>query len=504
MASRRGNGGVDKMAAARATLSPEGIGDGLQRMLATGRPESGLNKQQRIKKAKSDFAFFCRYYLGQYFPAAPAPFHREISDLIMRHYRVVTAAPREHAKSTIVSFAFPLWSICFQLRHYIVIFRDSDDVARQQVDDIRRELEDNERILEDFGDLIGQRKWTESEFVTSTGVKVAGRGRGAAARGLRFKQFRPDLVIVDDIEDDEQAESKIQRNKLHRWFKRVVSNIIGPMGKLFVIGTILHNDAVLARLLREDVYQTRVWRAIEDGPGGKQVPLWPARWPLKRLEEKRREIGTRAFESEFMNNPANEEDQIFLPSWWRTFADEDLAGVKLDVVAAIDPAISQKAKADDTAVAVVARGAGRYYVLRVKMRKIRMTQQVDLVADTFADFPRISKFGVETVAYQDVLREAILERSRRDGLQIPAVAVEDISTDKVRRISRLAPLFEQGLILWPERASSFWSADIVRCQEQFEALGCSAESHDDGPDALERAVSLLRGKAAKKGRVHLV
>jgi predicted phage terminase large subunit-like protein len=95
------------------------------------------------------------------------------------------------------------------------------------------------------------------------------------------------------------------------------------------------------------------------------------------------------------------------------------------------------------------------------------------------------------------------EESARANLQIPAVAVDDISTDKLKRISTLAPLWEQGRIWWPSAKSSYWSPDVERCIEEFEALGCSADSHDDGPDAVERAIKLLKGRTGKKGKAKL-
>ena len=120
---------------------------------------------------------------------------------------------------------------------------------------------------------------------------------------------------------------------------------------------------------------------------------------------------------------------------------------------------------------------------------------------THREFPRIRKFGFETIAYQSALKQLVDERNLRENQQLPAVAVDDISSDKIKRISTLAPMAEQGRIFWPSASSSYWTPDVQKCLDQFEALGCSGDSHDDGPDALERAIKLLRGKARKKGRV---
>ncbi len=483
-----------------AGLRPSDAGARAERLLQSGRPEDRMTKEQRIAEGRVNFQWFCRYYLADYFSSEPAAFHGELSDLVDTQERVICAAPREHAKSTVVSFAKVIHSICYKLAHFIVELRESDDVATQATNDIREELESNERIIEDFGHLYNKRKWAESEFVTRTGIKVLARGRGCSMRGLRYKQWRPDLVIADDLEDDDLVESRQQRDKLERWLLRSVLNIIAPGGRFFMVGTVLHHDSVLVRFLkRTDVFTTRIWRAIENGK-----PLWPARWPVVRLEAKRREIGARAFATEFLNDAANEEEQIFQPKFRRYFNDEDIENLELDIVGAIDPAIGLKAKNDNTAVAVVGENAGKYYILRVRIKKLKIQHQVQLVIATCREWPRIRKFGFETIAYQDALKQLVEEESAKNNLQIPAVAVEDTSSDKLKRISRLAPMWEQERILWPSSSGSYWSPDVEQCIDEFEALGCSANSHDDGPDAVERAIALLRGKSGKKGRVWLL
>lgn len=486
---------------AKPTLVPVDLGARAEKLLKRGRPEDRMTKAERVERGRHDSQWFNRYYLSDYFFSQPAEFHAELAEMVDTQEKVVAAAPREHAKSTVVSFAKVIHSICYELAHFIVIFRESDEVAQQNTNDIRQELESNERIIEDFGEMYDKRKWAEGEFVTRTGVKVVARGRGSSARGLRYKQYRPDLVIVDDIEDDETVESKQQRDKLYRWFKRVVSNIVGPGGRLFVIGTILHHDSLLSRLLKQtDIYVTRLWRAIQDN--GK--PLWPARWPMSRLEAKRKELGARDFATEFMNDAANEEDQIFPPGCFKYFRDADIADLDMDIVAAIDPAIGQKAKNDDTSLALVGAANGNYYILRMRIKKLKFQAQVELVLSTAREWPTLLKFGVEAIAYQQVLKETIEERSAEENLQIPVVAAEDISSDKLKRISTLAPLAEQGRIYFPSASSSYWTPDIQKCLDEFESLGCSANARDDGPDSVERAIRLLRGSRSRKGRVSLL
>lgn len=464
------------------------------------KPGEYMTAEQRVARAERDFDFFCRYYLGNYFSAEPAPFHRDLAAMFA-HSRVAVAAPREHAKSTLV-FAHLLHQVLSKKVHFIVIFRYPDLLATQTVSDLREELVSNERIIADFGNLIGSRKWAEGELVTSTNIKILALGRNSGARGVRHQQWRPDLVVVDDIEDDSSVESKDQRTKMERWFRRVVSNVVGREGRLFVIGTILHHDSLLSNLIaRKDVYVTRRWAATPE------APLWPAQWPADRLAAKRAEIGARDFAQEFANDPANEEDQIFTAASWSHYDDDELKGLKLDIVGAIDPAVSSKKTADETAIAVVGeyrhpRGGRTIYILDLYAQRLPPQKQVALAINVKRRWPRMVTFGVEAIAYQQALLDMIRSESNDEGVQMNAVPVVDIASDKLRRIARIVPMFERGEIRWPAPASKYWKPEMQKAMDQFERLGVSRGGHDDLPDAIERAVSLLdRGRRSVRASI---
>ena len=154
--------------------------------------------------------------MSHYFSLEPAKFHQELVGLLDKQGATTAiAAPREHAKSTIVTLGYPLHQICFGLRNFIIIVSDSEYQASDFVRFIKLELEENQRIQQDFGDLRGHfGQWTESGFVTCNGVKVLARGKGQKIRGLRHRQHRPDLVVMDDIENDQSVRSPRQVEKI--------------------------------------------------------------------------------------------------------------------------------------------------------------------------------------------------------------------------------------------------------------------------------------------------
>lgn len=436
-------------------------------------------RDARIQKAREDFGFFCTYYLPEHFSLPPADFHREIYDLLMKHDRIAIAAPREHAKSTVVNLGFVLYAICFKLKHFIVIVSDTDTQARYFLWSIKTELESNARIAQDFGDLVDDQKWTEGDFITSNGVRVLARGTGASMRGLRHGSHRSDLVIGDDLENDEAVATPTQRQKTMNWLKRVLLNAVGPGGQVFVIGTILHYDSMLANLLKDERWTRRKYRAIQDDG----TPLWPARWPVERLEDKKKEIGVLAFAQEFQNEPRDDETALFREENIVYFDDKELEGKTLQTVAMVDPSLGATRTADYSAIVVVSRDvhSGILYVRYEKIERLSPERLMDAIFEMYEHWEPVL-IGFESVAFQRVIKLWLDERARKSSRYLPVREVVQTGLSKEARITRLSPLVETGTIRFSRR--------LNRLIEQL--IQFPKGDYDDGPDALEGAVDLFR------------
>lgn len=148
-------------------------------------------REQRKRKAKEDFWYFFRHYLPHYAEQNSPAFHKEIIVMLENQEirRISVAAPRGFSKSTIVSFAYVVWSILFEKYYFIVLVSATDALAKDLADFIRLEFTDNGRIIEDFGHLLlGQ--GSEGDF-TANKTRVLARGRKQEVRGFRSRQHRP-------------------------------------------------------------------------------------------------------------------------------------------------------------------------------------------------------------------------------------------------------------------------------------------------------------------------
>ena len=165
-----------------------------------------------------DMEFFGRAYFPHYFSRPSPEFHRELDAIWqdgvlkgltpstpklvkqisrMNGCKRVVAAPRGHAKSTSLTFKGTIHAVVYGYKHYPIIISDSSDQAEGFLDNIRVEFEENEAIREDFGDLTGK-VWRSNVLVTSTNIKVEAIGSGKKIRGRKHRNWRPDLLILDD------------------------------------------------------------------------------------------------------------------------------------------------------------------------------------------------------------------------------------------------------------------------------------------------------------------
>ena len=415
-------------------------------------PRQVLDSAWELATAISEFAF---KYLGHFMvdqqtgaAISPAEFHRELYTILLTEQYAAIAAPREHAKSTVVTVIFVLYCVCYKLRRFIVIISDTQPQAALQLAAIKEELENNAALQSDFGNLVGDKKWDINDCRTTTGITLAARGAGQSLRGLRYRLYRPDLVICDDMENEEGVDNSETRDKLERWFVGTVLNL-GKGCQVFVIGTILHYDGLLAKLLDPEKHKKFVKRryAAVDQEWRPDSVLWPAKWSIESLREKEEVIGSVMFNQEFRNLPISESTQIFKEEWIvrHAFRREELANKPTFKITYIDPAISQKATADFFAsVTIDVDEQGFLYVTRAEQDRMPFTKQVDFILRR-ADEEQPQAIGIEEQAYQAALKQAIDEASRESGRYLNVVGVANL-TDKFLRISTMSPLVENGTI----------------------------------------------------------
>lgn len=407
---------------------------------------------QTLARPSTDLAdalAFARKYLPHHAPTASPAFHRELIELAGQHDRLAAAAPRGHAKSTLLSLIYPLWAAATKRRRFVVIVSDTATQAIDHLGNIFQELMENDALLRDFPHLAlpdqghykeKRVKRTVNDFITVGGVNFVAKGAGAGLRGMRRGNQRPDLIIVDDLENDENVRTPEQREKLRDWFGKSLSNLFGPTGgQLIVIGTILHRESLLAWLLGPggpEMYAKRLYRAI-DAQGD---VLWPDVWTVEKLAEKRAEIGSRAFASEYLNDPVDDSLTLFKQAWIDA-ARVPAAPALARVAVGIDPSIT--ATGDACGIVAVGRGTdGRGYVLEDATRQGTPAEWARAALDCArrvgaSVIVAEGNQGGEMVA--QTLRSVLLP-----GEVMPRLIITHASRGKQARAEPLAAMYERG------------------------------------------------------------
>jgi len=94
--------------------------------------------------------------------------------------------------------------------------------------------------------------------------------------------------------------------------------------------------------------------------------LWPEMYDYRYFMEKREEIGSKAFNQEFLGNPVDEESQIFNPEEFIYYNESDLDGKELEFYAAVDFAMG-KTRGDYSGITTLAKNTSTGDLLRGRL-----------------------------------------------------------------------------------------------------------------------------------------
>lgn len=294
-------------------------------------------------------------------PVATPAFHRQGWALYCsREPQACLAAPRDHAKSTAFTFVFILAETLFRVSDYVILIGSTEENAAEQLSNIREELLDNDDLREEFG-------VKELEKDSSTDIivrcvdghrfRILARGAEQKIRGKMWKGKRPNLLVCDDMEDDEQVENKDRRKKFRNWFFRAAKQALSRTGRVRAHGTILHEDSLLSRLQKNKMWVSLLFRAHASF-GDFSQRLWPEAWSEKRLRQRQLEFisdgDSAGYAQEFLNDPQDDANAYLRRQDFLSMSPEDFERHKI-IGAAADFAVSKADMANRTSFTVGGR-----------------------------------------------------------------------------------------------------------------------------------------------------
>lgn len=475
-------------------------------------PKASAERRAKVFDPVHGFEYFVNTYFPHYVRSeSKSELHEFLFERlpeIIRNPECVndaTAAPRGEAKSTLVTRLFSLWTVVTGVKKFIVIAMDSIDQAYPMLEAIKAELEFNPRLKTDFPEVCGQgRVWQAGTVVTASDVKIQVFGSGKKMRGMVHGPYRPDLAILDDIENDEMVRNPEQRDKLEMWIKQTVLPLgaVGTKFDVVYIGTILHYDSVLNRTLNNPFWNAKKFKAMKKWPDrmdlwdrweelyrndGEAVATafyqanqdemergaqtsWAARGVLALMKIRARD-GHATFDSEYQNDPVSGDDAPFAHAiqHWSDLPDD------LVYFGALDPSLGKAgASRDPSAILVGAyqKSSGRLFVVEAQIKK-RLPDLIIEDVIKMQDKYKCVLWVVETVQFQEFLKTELIKRGAARGIHLPARGIKPTS-DKTLRIESLQPHMANGLILLHQSQQT-----LISQLRHFPKA-----DHDDGPDAL--------------------
>ena len=254
-----------------------------------------------------------------------APFsilHQQIFDLINSgHKKIAIAAPRGIGKTSIARTVV-MRSILFRLQRFIVYLSNSATSAEMQTENVKRDLISNMQVRKLFGNIKSAIKgedtidesFSKSCWTAYGETFILPRGAGQQVRGLNWNNHRPELVIIDDLEDKNEIKSEDNRKKLKDWFWSDLMKTEDrySTGCIFIyIDTIKHEDSLLIDLMESKEWATIQLSICDDNYKSYDTNYMTDAEIMLEVEEHRR-LGTLdAFYMERMNVPIAKEDAVF-------------------------------------------------------------------------------------------------------------------------------------------------------------------------------------------------
>jgi predicted phage terminase large subunit-like protein len=495
-------------------------------------PGVSLYDKSAKEKAAVSLEFFCKHYFADIFASEFCDFHydvfRTLEDAILknpnRKQHICRAAPRSHGKSQVISMALPLWCICFGYRKNIVIVSDTGEQVEQFILDIKNNLEDNELLLADFGNLVQRKKiWRQREIATDNDIHLVGKSAGQSLRGIKYNSVRPDLIIIDDLENDENVETDGQRVKLYNWFTKVLLKCGGVNPIFTYIGTVINYSALLYKVINsvqfsrwnrasyKAVYKfsdSPLWEQWEKimsdltlGNNAKDKAydfykkhqkemlknvktLWPQKEEdyyynlmMERFEDEE------SFNSELQNDPLTDDMRIFKIDWLDRSMYSELPDIT-EVWYSVDVSMGKSKKSDTSAIIGVGKGIDNYYyVLEADVQRKRSPDIIieDMAWHISKYYDKLKGFAVETDVFLEFVAKIMKDRLVEKGLYVNWVELKQAQNgSKELRIKSLTNPIKHGYIRFHESQ-----------RELLKQLRNYPKDSDDAVDALQMVMSII-------------
>ena len=428
-------------------------------------------KTQILSKLKDNMILFGKVTIPNMFSSESPEFHYDIAKNLMdkSHKQVNIIAPRGHAKSSIVGGVFPLWHIMFEKGpKLIVLISRTQDHAVKLLGTIKDVLDYSSQFRQLFGywGMNSARVWSKAEIELKDGTMIICKGTGQQLRGIKHGNQRPTLIILDDPEDENNTKTAEAMESNLRWLLQSAIPSLDPeRGRIAIIGTPIHQRCIVETLKEMTGWRNLLYKPDLDN----NKALWETWQPIEKLRQKKAELESinrvSVFYREYMCEVVGDEDQLFRESYINYYDGSlfhDSSGnafLKItylnhsdtteerpvNVFMGVDPASSTRQTADFSTIVPVAIDAeGNRFVLPYYRKRATPMSLAEAILEYFKIY-KPEKVRIESVGYQEMLREYVKVRCEESNMFIPGLEIkENPRNSKSMRLETMEPYFAQG------------------------------------------------------------
>lgn len=435
-----------------------------------------------------------------------ADFHRELWDLCCSQDKFVAiAAPRGHAKSTIITITYTLASILFRQNKFVLLVADTEAQAALFLGQIKQILYDSTEIHQLFGLQLDEKgvifeKDTETDiivkFTDNSFFRIIAKGAEQKLRGLLWQGSRPDLIVIDDILNDELVANKDRRDKLRKWIYGALIPCRSEQGKIRWVGTVMNLDDPLCSLMPNErdkqsiVTDLKVssskkkgmWRTVLYRAHNSDYTklLWPERKSKQFFTELRNDFQEQGmpevYACEYLNNPVDDSIRYFRKGDFLVMTEEDRKKNKQFYITA-DLAISEKERADYTAIVVGGMDSnGQLHIVNC----IRERLSGDEIVATLLSLQKVYNplaVGIEDTQISKALGPYLNRAMAETGTYMNVLMLKPHRQDKIQRARSIQARMRAGMVKFDKHAD-WWLSFEDEC------MSFPRAKHDDVVDAL--------------------
>ena len=456
--------------------------------------ESPTDKAKRIRRLEADAEEWFKYYFPRYCTAPSAEFHKLATERLITHTKwyEVRAWSRELAKSARSMMEILYLALTRQIRNVLLVSNSYDNAERLLLP-FMQQLEKNTRITLDYGYQITEGHWEAGEFVARCGCSFRALGAGQSPRGTRNEAARPDFILVDDIDTDEECRNPDRIKQKWDWIEQALIPTVSISGnyRFLFNGNIIAKDCVISRAIKMANHTDIINIRDENGKSS-----WPEKNSEEDIDAILSKLSTRAAQQEYFNNPINE-GEVFDSMAWGAVPPLEQFSI---LVCYGDPSPSNNKKKDSSMKAVWLLGLlrGNLYVIDGRLDHATNSEFVDWFYDINETVPqRVMVYNyIENNTLQDPMYEQVIKPLfAQKEYHLPIYPDTRKKPDKFARIEgNLQPLHKNGHLILNSAMRD--NPHMRRLEEQFTMITPQLPANADGPDCIEGGYYILNHRQA--------